>query len=34
MGVAPVRERGLKYNLVLNIFSQPGVAPVRERGLK
>ena len=32
--VAPVRERGLKFNLVAVNGNWPIVAPVRERGLK
>ena len=32
--VAPVRERGLKYQLAFTIINTIKVAPVRERGLK
>ena len=32
--VAPVRERGLKYNALSRKLDKTGVAPVRERGLK
>ena len=32
--VAPVRERGLKYQLTLAVINTIKVAPVRERGLK
>ena len=32
--VAPVRERGLKYDEALHDNFHHGVAPVRERGLK
>ena len=34
VGVAPVRERGLKLLLRLLMIFLLGVAPVRERGLK
>ena len=32
--VAPVRERGLKYQLAFSVINTIKVAPVRERGLK
>ena len=32
--VAPVRERGLKWQLRVVNIDKPAVAPVRERGLK
>ena len=34
VGVAPVRERGLKFLLPVHSNQQRYVAPVRERGLK
>ena len=34
LGVAPVRERGLKYNFLFGFEPFSMVAPVRERGLK
>ena len=32
--VAPVRERGLKWKIILKMIMKNFVAPVRERGLK
>ena len=32
--VAPVRERGLKFLVIMRNYNERLVAPVRERGLK